>query len=35
VPVLDFDRYQVARDSDDVNETLVPAVVAWLAAVVR
>ena len=35
VPVLDFDRYQVTRDSDEVNETLVPAVVAWLAAVMR
>ena len=35
VPVLDFDRYQVTRDSDEVNETLVPAVTAWLAAVMR
>ena len=35
VPVLDFDRYQVTRDSDEVNQTLVPAVVAWLAAVMR
>ena len=35
VPVLDFDRYEVTRDSDEVNETLVPAVTAWLAAVMR
>ena len=33
--MLDFDRYEVTRDSDEVNETLVPAVTAWLAAVMR
>lgn len=35
VPVLDFDRYQVTRDSDEVNSTLVPAVTAWLASTMR
>jgi len=34
-PVLDFDRYQVTRDSDEVNSTLVPAVTAWLASTMR
>jgi len=35
VPVLDFDRYQVTRDSDRTNAVLVPAITAWLAAVMR
>ena len=34
VPLLDFDTYQLTRDSDAVLRRLVPAVVGWLNAVV-
>jgi hypothetical protein len=35
VPVLDFDKYQIARDSDAVNARLVPLIAEWLNAAVE
>ena len=35
VPVLDFDKYQIARDSDAVNAQLVPLIAEWLNAAVE
>jgi len=32
IPLLDFDVYEETRDSDQVAQSLVPAVVAWLVA---
>jgi hypothetical protein len=34
VPVLDFDKYQLTKDSDAVNGALVPLIAKWLTQAV-
>lgn len=35
VPVLDFDKYQLTKDSDAVNGALVPLIAKWLTQAVE
>jgi hypothetical protein len=35
VPVLDFDKYQVTKDSDAVNGKLVPLIARWMEQAVE